>query len=207
VLVLLRHGEAVGNADGLLLGRIDSPLTERGKHQAAGLASFFDAGSIVPSVSRVITSPLTRARATAESLGLGIQIEVDERWIEVDYGKFDGEKLSEVPAEVWRAWRADPGYRPVGGETLEEMGVRVRAACEELFESDREGARGESAVVVVSHVSPIKAAVAWALGCDDAVAWRLWLATASVTVIGWGSGAPVLHRYNLTVPDVQSGGA
>ena len=47
------------------------------------------------------------------------------------------------------------------------------AACEELFESDGEGARAESAVVVVSHVSPIKAAVAWALGSDDAVAWRL----------------------------------
>jgi broad specificity phosphatase PhoE len=207
VLVLLRHGEAVGNADGLLLGRMDSPLTEHGKWQAAGLATLFDTGSLVPSVYRVITSPLERARVTAEALGLGIPIEVDERWVEVDYGEYDGEKLAGVPAEVWRSWRADPSYRPAGGETLVEMGVRVRAACEELFESDGEGARGESAVVVVSHVSPIKAAVGWALGCDDAVAWRLWLATASVTLIGWGAGAPVLHRYNLTVPDDGSVGA
>ena len=207
MLVLLRHGEAVGNADGLLLGRLDSPLTERGKRQAAGLASFFGVGSFVPSVSRVITSPLARAAQTAESLGLGVQIEVDDRWIEVDYGEFDGEKLSAVPAEVWRAWRADPGYRPAGGETLEEMGARVRAACAELFESEGQGARAESAVVVVSHVSPIKAAVGWALGCDDAVAWRLWLATGSMTIIGWGSGSPVLQRYNLTLPDDESAGA
>jgi probable phosphoglycerate mutase len=207
VLVLLRHGEAVGNADGLLLGRIDSPLTDRGKRQAAGLAALFEPGSFVPSVSRVITSPLARARGTAEALGLGIPIEVDDRWIEVDYGKYDGEKLSGVPAEVWRAWRADPGYRPAGGETLEEMGIRVRAACEELFESDGKGARGDSAVVVVSHVSPIKAAVAWALGSNDALAWRLWLATASMTVIGWGTGAPVLQRFNLTLPDDRSDGA
>ena len=206
MLVLLRHGEAVGNADGLLLGRIDSPLTARGSRQAAGLATFLAGGSIFSSVSRVIASPLTRARSTADALGLGIPVEVDERWIEVDYGEFDGQKLSGVPAEVWRAWRADPGYRPNGGETLAEMGVRVRAACEELFGSDGKGARGDSDVVVVSHVSPIKAAVGWALGTDDSVAWRLWLATASVTVIGWGNGAPVLQRYNVTVPDDQAAG-
>lgn len=207
MLVLLRHGEAVGNADGLLLGRIDSPLTERGRRQAAGLAKFLAAGSIVSSVSRVIASPLSRARSTADALGLGIPVEVDERWVEVDYGEFDGQKLSGVPAEVWRAWRADPGYRPKGGETLAEMGMRVRAACEELFGSDGKGARGDSDVVVVSHVSPIKAAVGWALGTDDSVAWRLWLATASMTVIGWGNGAPVLHRYNVTVPDDRAAGA
>jgi len=42
----------------------------------------------------------------------------------------------------------------------------------------------------------IKAAVAWALGVGDEVAWRLHLATASVTRIGWGAGGPVLHRFN-----------
>jgi broad specificity phosphatase PhoE len=201
VLVLLRHGEATGNADGLLQGRTDSPLTDRGRRQAARLATFFHPGSIVPPVYRVITSPLSRARDTADALGLGIPIEVDERWVEVDYGEFDGEKLSGVPAEVWSAWRADPGFRPKGGESLVELGLRVRSACEDLFGIEGEGARGESTVVVVSHVSPIKAAVGWALGTGDAVAWRLWLATASITVIGWGNGAPVLQRFNLTLPD------
>jgi broad specificity phosphatase PhoE len=74
----------------------------------------------------------------------------------------------------------------------------VRGACAELFSADGEGARGEGDVVVVSHVSPIKAAVAWALGSDDALALRLYLSTASMTVIGWGAGAPVLRRYNIT---------
>jgi broad specificity phosphatase PhoE len=201
VLVLLRHGEATGNADGLLQGRIDSPLTDLGRRQAARLATFFHPGSIVPPVSRVITSPLVRAKRTAEELGLGIPIEIDERWVEVDYGEFDGQKLSGVPAEVWTAWRGDPGYRPEGGETLVELGLRVRSACEELFDTEGEGARVDSTVVVVSHVSPIKAAVGWSLATSDAVAWRLWLATASITVIGWGNGAPVLQRFNLTLPD------
>jgi broad specificity phosphatase PhoE len=79
------------------------------------------------------------------------------------------------------------------------MGSRVRSACEELFGSGGEATSGDSTAVVVSHVSPIKAAVAWALGTGDEVAWRLWLATASITVIGWGNGQPVLQRFNLTL--------
>ena len=55
-------------------------------------------------------------------------------------------------------------------------------------------------MVVVSHVSPIKAAVAWALGAGDEVVWRLYLATASITRIGWGDDGPVLHGYNETIP-------
>ena len=50
-------------------------------------------------------------------------------------------------------------------------------------------------MVVVSHVSPIKAAVAWALGTVD-LYWRLHLRTASVTRIGWNRDGPILHGFN-----------
>ena len=53
-------------------------------------------------------------------------------------------------------------------------------------------------MVVVSHVSPIKAATCWALGLADQGAWRLYLATASMTRIGWGADGPVLNRFNET---------
>ena len=184
MLILVRHGESTGNADGLLLGRIDAPLTERGLAQARTL------GPWVAGATRVISSPLARARATAEALGTGLPIEIDERWVEVDYGEFDGSPLGSVPAEVWTRWRSDPDYRPPGGETLAEAGVRVRSACDELFAVEGEGARGPGAVVVVSHVSPIKAATCWALGLGDQGAWRLYLATASVTRISWGADGP-----------------
>jgi broad specificity phosphatase PhoE len=192
VLILVRHGESTGNADGLLLGRLDAPLTERGMAQARTL------GPVLPAVARVISSPLARARHTAEALGTGLPIEIDERWIEVDYGEFDGRPLGAVPDEVWTRWRTDQDFRPPGGESLAEAGTRVRSACEELFATDGEGARGPGAVVVVSHVSPIKAATCWALGLGDQGAWRLYLATASVTRIAWGAQGPVLNRYNET---------
>ncbi len=194
MLVLVRHGEAAGNAAGVLLGRSDSPLTDRGRAQVAAVAG------ALGEITTVITSPLVRARHTAAALAGDLRVSVDERWIEVDYGDQEGEALRSVPAAVWQRWRTDTGYRPQGGESLAEVGRRVRSACEELFARPGEGARSDAGdVVVVSHVSPIKAAVAWALGVDDAVVWRLYLSTASVTTIGWGADAPVLHRYNVTV--------
>ncbi len=198
MLILVRHGESVGNADGRLLGRIDSPLTERGIDQATCV------GPAVRGASRLVSSPLSRAVRTAEALGLDLPVEIDDRWIEVDYGELDGQVLTAVPDEVWRRWRADAGFRPPGGESLADAGRRVRAACEELFgvgdpgetPSSLWGAARDGDVVVVSHVSPIKAAACWALGLPDDGAWRLYLATASVSRIGWGSGAPVLRGFN-----------
>ncbi len=195
MLVLVRHGETSGNAARQLLGRRESPLTDKGRADAAALAG------AVGSVSRLVSSPLGRARESAEALRCGVPIEIDERWIEVDYGEIEGRALGDVPSELWARWRADSAFAPPGGESLAAVGVRVRAACEELFAERGAGARrdGDGDVVVVSHVSPIKAAVAWALGAGDEVVWRLHLATASISRIGWGTDGPVLHGYNATV--------
>jgi broad specificity phosphatase PhoE len=196
VLVLVRHGESAANAAGVLLGRTDSPLTDRGRQQVSALAAWFG-----PVTGPLVTSPLRRARATAEILGPDQTQQVDGRWIEMDYGELEGAELTTVPTEVWSQWRADVSYRPAGGESIADVGARVRDACEELFALKGDGARGEADVVVVSHVSPIKAAVAWALGAGDELAWHLHLSTASVTRIGWGGSGPVLHRYNHTVDE------
>jgi len=192
VLILVRHGESAGNAAGLLLGRIDSPLTERGIGQARSL------GEAVAGATRLVSSPLSRARDTAEALGTGLPVEIDERWIEVDYGEYDGQPLGDVPAEVWGRWRSDPTFTPPGGESLAAAGARVRAACDDLLADPEGAARGDGVVVVVSHVSPIKAAACWALGMGDEGAWRLYLANASVTRITWGPGGPVLAGFNHT---------
>ncbi len=192
MLILVRHGESTGNAAGLLLGRIDSPLTERGLGQARSLAA------TVAGATRLVSSPLARARDTADALGTGLPVEIDDRWIEVDYGEFDGQPLGSVPAEVWARWRSDPTFTPPGGESLAAAGLRVRAACDELFADPDGPARGDGVVVVVSHVSPIKAAACWSLGMGDEGAWRLYLANASVTRITWGPGGPVLAGFNHT---------
>jgi len=191
MLILVRHGESDANARGLLLGRTDAELTQAGREQAAAARSL-----LTGPVAEVRTSPLSRARDTAELLALGLPVKVDERWVEVDYGEFECQPLHGIPAEVWQQWRSDRDFRPEGGETLAEVDTRISAACEELFAADGTGARRpDGDVVVVSHVTPIKAAVAWALGATD-LYWRLHLRTASVTRIGWNRDAPILHGFN-----------
>ena len=183
MLLLVRHGRTDANAQGLLLGRLDPPLSEEGRAQAAALAAR------IPRDARVIASPLLRTRQTAEAFGL--PFDIDERWIELDYGELDGLALRDVPADLWREWRGDPAFAPPGGESLAALGVRVRAACTELIDEIR-----EHDVVVVSHVSPIKAAIAWALGAGDDLSWRLFVQVASIARIGADQWGTTLRSFN-----------
>jgi broad specificity phosphatase PhoE len=184
MLIVVRHGRTEANASGLLLGRrLDPALDPLGERQAAALAE------ALPPAARVISSPLQRTRQTAAALGR--PVEVDERWIEVDYGDLDGTPLRDVPAEVWAAWRDDPTLAPGGGESLRDLGVRVRAACTDLADE-----ASTSDVIVVTHVSPVKAALAWALGVGDEVAWRAYVAPASITQIATAGSQPSLHAFN-----------
>jgi broad specificity phosphatase PhoE len=188
MLILVRHGQCVANLESRLVGRHDSPLTDHGRQQAAAAAhAVLAAGG----AGRVVCSPLRRAVESAAALGL--PVEVDERWIELDYGEYDGARHRDVPSEAWAAWRRDNDCAPPGGESLAAMGRRVRAACDALAPS----ATDES-IVVVSHVSPIKAAVAWALGAGDEAAWRMHLDTASISTIALGRGGPVMRSFNET---------
>jgi broad specificity phosphatase PhoE len=192
VIVLVRHGRTADNAAGRLLGRADPPLDAAGIAQSRALAALAAAR---PAPVRVVSSPLRRCRDTAAAIAdaAGVAVEVDERWIELDYGEFDGVALTDLPSETWQAWRSDLAFRPPGGESLAELGARVRAACDDL-----ERAAGAEEVVVVSHVSPIKAAVAWALGVDDTVTWRMYVAPGSVSRISIAGGRRSLHGFNDT---------
>ena len=185
MLILVRHGQTAANAAGLLLGRADLELTELGRRQAKALAA------AVRNPTTVVSSPLRRCMETAEAFGLPVA--VDERWIEVDYGEYDGLELAAVGADVWKQWRTDRTYRPPGGETFEEVDSRVWAACDDLV---ADAAGGD--VVVVSHVSPIKAAVAWALGVDGSIAWRMHLDVASICRVSTTPRGSSLRSFNET---------
>ncbi|MEY2591193.1 MAG: alpha-ribazole phosphatase, partial [Acidimicrobiaceae bacterium] len=121
MLILVRHGETEANARGLLSGRVDSALSEKGRRQAARVAAALDRRD---PETRVISSPLARTVATAEIIAGDVgKIEIDERWIELDYGELDGTALTAVPEETWARWRADPDFIPAGGESLRACGA------------------------------------------------------------------------------------
>lgn len=189
VLVVVRHGRTAHNASRRLLGRLDVDLDPVGVRQATALAR----SPVLAGVTRVVTSPLLRARRTAEALAevVDAEVEVDRRWVEIDYGVYDGLPLAEVPESVWSSWDADPTWEPEGGESLAAVASRVRGACEQLW---AEAATGD--VAVVSHVSPIKAAVAWAMGLPAEIAPKLFVEVASLHRIGPGRHGPTLWSLN-----------
>ena len=183
MLILVRHGRTAANASGLLLGRADIALDAVGIEQGRALAA------ALGRVERVISSPLQRCAQTAEALGY--QPSIDERWIELDYGVYDQRPARDIPAEVWQEWRDDPMFVPGGGESLAALHQRVAEACEELAAeaADRD-------IAVVSHVSPIKAAVAWAVGAGVELSWRMHLDPASISRILVRPNGPVLLSFN-----------
>jgi broad specificity phosphatase PhoE len=185
VIAFVRHGETPPNRAGLLLGRSDAALTDRGRAQADRLAEAF-AGL---DVARVITSPLRRARDTAAPIAAacGRAVGVDDRLIEIDYGEWEGRPLADLPTDVVARWRRDGGFAPPSGESLEVVADRVASFCDETLD--------DRVVVAVSHVSPIKAAVTWTLRVPPELAWRMRLEVASITRVGPG---PVLLTFNET---------
>ena len=183
MLIVVRHGRTEVNRDKRLLGRLDPALDEVGRAQASALAAH------VGTVDRIVSSPLRRTKETAAAWGQAV--EVDDRWIELDYGELDGVPLADVGPEVWRSWRSDIDFAPAGGESIAALGQRVRSACENLRADASTGN-----VVVVTHVSPIKASVAWALGVSDDIAWRMFVAPAAVTTIAVSDTSASLRGFN-----------
>lgn len=183
MIIVVRHGRTESNASGLLLGRADPPLDDVGRSQAAAVAhSLRNVG-----IDRVVSSPLARARQTAEVFGG--PVDIDDRLVELDYGEWDLRPVADITASQWSHWRRDPHFAPPGGESLAALGVRVRSALDELLGRS-------STTVVVTHVSPIKAAVAWAVNAPDESTWRLFVAQASITRIDGSGSVPRLVGFN-----------
>jgi probable phosphoglycerate mutase len=173
---LLRHGETEWNATGRLQGSTDVPLNARGVTQARAAAGALAAR--LPAGARIISSPLRRARVTAEALSAstGAPITFDDRMKERSYGVWEGmtatEREDHDPVEVAR-WHSGLEPRIEGYE--DHISVTSRAvACIEEYSADG------GVVVFVGHGSTSRLAVrvlmrlpldGWNLGPLDNASW------------------------------------
>jgi probable phosphoglycerate mutase len=155
VIYLARHGETDDNARGVVQGWIDTPLNDRGRHQARMLADRVAGLGIVA----VWTSHLVRAAETAAIVAdaIGVEPVVDERLAESRRGAWEGRSLTEIEqAEpgTWSAWkRGGAGFRfPGGGESLDEHQARVLAAIDEMR-------RGPLPAIAIAHGGSIRCAL------------------------------------------------
>jgi broad specificity phosphatase PhoE len=158
-VLLVRHGPTEWNESGRIQGRADVSLSARGRAQVARWR--------LPAVwagARVLSSPLRRARETAAILTGRIPT-IDDRLIEMDWGRFQGRRLAELraqaPAEIATNEARGLDFRPPGGESPREVCARLRTLLAELT------AQGQP-VVAVCHKGVIRAALALATGWDMA---------------------------------------
>jgi broad specificity phosphatase PhoE len=197
VIALVRHGQSTSNAQGLVVGRGDPHLTELGERQARALAPWLE------SVKEVWTSPLLRARETAALALPALVAVVKDSFVELDYGSFEGASASAAPGEGWRALEHRHDQAFGDGESLAELDARVHRQLDALLGDPTNLVHSpDEHLAIVSHVSPIKSAVAWALGVPGTVAWRMRLENGSLTLVGARSGTPRLIRYNV-VPTLE----
>lgn len=186
MIIFVRHGETEANRRRLALGRADPALTERGAAQAESLGRRLASEQ----VESVRSSPLRRARDTAAPIAaaLGLEVVVDDRLVELDYGEWDTTSFADLPPDALAQWRNDPTFAPPGGESLRAVTARVADFCTELLDGPHS--------IAVSHVSPIKAAVTWALGTGEELGWRMFLELASITRIAGRDGNTTLLGFN-----------
>jgi 2,3-bisphosphoglycerate-dependent phosphoglycerate mutase len=133
-ITLLRHGESQGNYEGRHQGQADFPLTERGREQAKALLRRWKSESV--RFDLVISSPLMRARETAEIIanGMNIPLEFDPLWMERDNGLMAGLLPEEARQTVPQPPFIHP-YQAVGktGESQWQLYLRAGAAVQSLF--------------------------------------------------------------------------
>ena len=178
-LLLLRHGQTELSRQRRYSGRGDPELTDIGRRQAADAARYL---SQKGGIAAVVSSPLQRARATATAAAdaLGLPVRVDDDLIETDFGEWEGLTFSEAAQrhpEIHGRWLRDTSLQPPGGESFDEVAHRVQRVRDRLITD-----HGESTVLVVSHVTPIKTLLRLALGAGASVLYRLHLDLASLSI-------------------------
>jgi broad specificity phosphatase PhoE len=179
-LILLRHGQTHLSVDRRYSGRGNPPLTETGTSQAGAAATRLPAFG---PVAAIVTSPLLRARQTAEAAAATTGAPVTELadLTETDFGAWEGLTFGEAARrdpEIHRSWLADPTIPAPDGESFDQVHERVDRAKDWVL-----GEYGGSTVVVVSHVTPIKTLLRIGLGAGPSLLFRLHLDLASLSVV------------------------
>ena len=143
------------------------------------------------------TSSLERARQTAAPIAAatGSRPRVDRGLLECDFGEWTGERLATLmkKPEWATVQRAPSTFRFPGGESFVEMQTRMVATIDRL----RAAHEGKT-IVCVSHADPIKAAIAQAIGTHLDLFQRIVISPASVSVLAYLGGGPVVLAVNST---------
>jgi len=202
LVIFMRHGQAENNVSRTLVGRhIESHLTSQGKDQAADVAKQLKS---IP-IDKVYVSPVIRAMETAQIVceTLGMDYEIDERLYEIELGKLVGMNYEEVTTKYGDLFlrfyaEHDPVLASFGVEPFAAVKQRVKSLLDDALKKHE-----YSNVLMVTHLDPIKAALATILDLKPEALYRWHIRNASLTVLKHesriyslsGVNVMAMHRY------------
>jgi len=202
LVIFMRHGQAENNVSRILVGRhIEAHLTGQGRQQVEDAARQLKSIQI----DRVYVSPVIRAVETAQIVcrTLGMSYQIDERLYEIELGKLVGMNYEEVTTKYGDLFlrfysESDPVLANFGVETFASVKKRVRSLLDEVMEHHE-----ESNILMVTHLDPIKAALASLLDLKPEALYRWHIRNASMTILKQeskvyslsGVNVMAMHRY------------
>jgi 2,3-bisphosphoglycerate-dependent phosphoglycerate mutase len=202
LVIFMRHGQAENNVSRVLVGRhIEAHLTEQGKQQVADAAKQLKSVQI----DRVYVSPVIRAVETAQIVckTLGMNYEIDERLYEIELGRLVGMNYEEVTTKYGDLFlrfysESDPVLADFGVETFASVKKRIRSLLDEVLQNYE-----DSNILMVTHLDPIKAALAALLDLKPEALYRWHIRNASLTILKQeskvyslsGVNVMAMHRY------------
>jgi len=198
IIYLLRHAQSVANTKGILAGQDDSvELSKAGFKQAESLVSYLSAIKF----SKVYSSPLTRCIQTIAPFmekNSKIDFQIDNRVIEMNYGKWSGRKLAVLSKDSkWKNVQNNPaGFTFPQGESFKSMRKRI-----DLVLADLKKKKGP--ILVVTHGDIIKMAITSSLGLPINRFQSFVVEPASLTIINLEKSGATILQSNYKVS--QSG--
>lgn len=183
-LWLLRHGETEWSRDGKHTGLTDVGLTPDGEELAAGIKPRLEQIEF----DLMLTSPLQRARRTAELAGLG-QAGDEPAAVEWDYGDYEGLTTDEIRRDKpgWSIWT----HGPRNGETAEQVAARADSVI------DRVRSSGANNAMLVAHSHFLRLLTARWIGLGPAQGHHFLIDTGKVCTLGWDRETPAVLAWSV----------
>ena len=194
IIYLLRHAQSVANTKGILAGQDDSvELSKTGFKQAESLVPYLSAIKF----TRIYSSPLTRCIQTIAPFmekNSKIDFQIDNRVIEMNYGKWSGKKLAVLSKDSkWKNVQNNPaGFTFPQGESFKSMRKRVDLALADLKKK-------KGPILVVTHGDIIKMAITSSLGLSINSFQSFVIEPASLTIISLEESGATILQSNFKV--------
>lgn len=218
-LLIVRHGETAWNATGRFQGQTDTPLNDVGEAQAKAIADRLS----VEGLHAIYASDLRRAYDTAAVVASphDLDVRADPRLREVNFGAWQGLTYAQIAAQHADAlahWNADrASRRPPGGESLNEVAVRLMSFVDDLrhnhdgqpdlpsdtipstgLGADSAATDGDRTICLVSHGGTARLLLCVLLGYSLGEYWRFEVDNTALCEIELQDRGPVLIRWNDT---------